>query len=94
MIDILLNKKLILDYHFNLSKNSILSRINQDRFYFSPIYEKRNTFSSSIRDYMTYDYYLKQPKSMCERKLNKILAKNARLINCSNRYSNHAIFRK
>ena len=38
----------------------------------------RITFSSSFRD-MTYDYYLKQPKSMCEIKLNQILAKIPRL---------------
>ena len=33
------------------------------------------TFSSSIRDYMTYNYYLKQPKPTCESRLNQILAK-------------------
>ena len=41
----------------------------------------RITFSTSLI-VMTYDYYLKQPKSMGEIKLNEISAKNLRLIVC------------
>ena len=54
----------------------------------------RTTFSSSIRDYMTHDYYIKQTMSMCENRLNQILAKNPKLINCLNRQSNHPLIRK
>ena len=39
-----------LDYFFNFSKISILSRINEDRCYFSHINEMCITFSGSFRD--------------------------------------------
>ena len=81
-------KKLNLDYFFNFSKNSIMSRINQDRYYFSHIYEKRITFSSFFRD-MTDDYYLKQTFSMCEVRLNQILPENPRLIYLLSRFSSN-----
>ena len=32
----------------------------------------RFTFSSSTTEYMTYDYYLKKTKSMCEIRLNQL----------------------
>ena len=51
------------------------------------------TFGSSIRD-MTHDYFLKQPKSMCELKLNKMSLENPRHIYCLNRHSNHLLIRK
>ena len=51
--------RLKLDCHFDFSKSSILSRISQVRYYFSHIYEMRIAFSSFIRDYMKYYYYLK-----------------------------------
>ena len=51
-----INTKLTLDYLFNFSKTSLLSRINQNWYYFSHFYERRITFSSSVRDYLTYDY--------------------------------------
>ena len=54
----------------------------------------RITFSGCIRDYVAFEYNLKQPKSMCEIRKNQILAKNPRFINCLNRYSNHPIIRK
>ena len=88
-----INTKLNLDYFFNFSINSILSGLNQDRYYFSHIYEMRTTFSSSFRD-MTYDYYLKQPLPMCEIRLNQILAKNPRLIYRLVRYSIYPNTRK
>ena len=72
----------------------ILSRINQHRYFFSHIYEMRITFSSSIRDYITSDYYLKQPESLCEIRMNQILAKNPRLIKCLNKQSNRPLIRK
>ena len=88
-----INTKPNLEYSFNFSRDSILSRINQDRYCFSFKCEMRITFSSSIRD-MTYDYYLNQLKSMCEIKLNEILAKNPQYINCLNEYSSLASIRK
>ena len=68
-----------LNYFSNFSKNLILSGINQNRYHFSHIYEKRTTFSSSFRD-LTKNHYLNQPMPMYEIKLNQILAKNRRLI--------------
>ena len=88
-----INKKHNLDYFLYFSKNLIFSRFNQDRIYFSQIYEKRITFSSSFRD-MTYDYYLKQTLPMCESKLNQILAKNPRLIYRINSCSSNPYTRK
>ena len=41
----------------------------------------RITFSRSIRD-TTSDYYLTQPKSMCEIKLIEILPKNPQIMKC------------
>ena len=43
---------------------------------------------------MAYDHYLKQPKLLCEILLNKILAKNLRLIDCLNRFSSSPFFRE
>ena len=82
-----------LDYTFISSKIFILSRLNRDRYLFSHIYEMRISISSSIRE-MTYDYYLKLPKSMCEIKVNRILAKTPKLINYLNSFSTHPLTRK
>ena len=71
----------------------ILSRFNQDWYYFSQFYEMRIGFINSIRD-MTYDYYLKQSKSMCEIKLNEIIAKNPKLINSFKKNTSHCLIRK
>ena len=62
------NPKSNLEYSFCFSKELILSRINQDRYYFPQIFELRISFISSIID-MTFDCYLEQSKSMCEIKL-------------------------
>ena len=50
----------------------------------------RFTFSSSYRD-MPTDYYLKQPISLCEIRLNQILAKSPRAIDRLNRNLNSSI---
>ena len=86
------NEKIILDYISNLSKNSILSRVIQDRYCFSEFFEMRVTFIGSFRD-ITYVYYLKQPLPLCEIKLNQILAKNWRLINRLYRYLSNPYIR-
>ena len=52
----------------------------------------RFSFISSSRK-MTYEYFAKQPMSMCEIKLNQIIARNPRLINCSNRIIHHPLIR-
>ena len=44
--------------------------------------------------YMTYKYYLKYPKSMCEIKLNEIIAKNPKPINCLKRNTCHPLIKK
>ena len=54
----------------------------------------RITFSNCIRHYRAYDHYIKQPKSMCENRLNQTLAKIPPVIKCLNRHSNRPIFRK
>ena len=79
-------------YSFYIPKKLTLSRINQDRYYFSQIIEMRIGIVSSIT-HMTYDYYLKQPKSMVKIKLNQISSRDAKLINCSNRNTCHPLFR-
>ena len=43
---------------------------------------------------MTYEHYLKKPKSMCEIKLNRFLANNPELITCFNRNTYHPLIRK
>ena len=71
----------------------MLTKINQDRYYFSQITGMRISFTSSF-SHMTYDYYLKQPKSMGEIKLNQISFRNPKLISCSNRNTCHPLIRK
>ena len=48
----------------------------------------------SDRRNMTYKYYLNQPISMCEIKINMIIAKNPQLINSLDRNKNHPLIRK
>ena len=43
---------------------------------------------------ITYKYYLLNPMSMLERRMNYIIAKNPKLINCLNRNKNHPLIRK
>ena len=74
-------------------KKSIMSEIDKKRHYFSRMIEMRISFISSIRN-VTHKYYLKQPKPMCEIKLNEIIAKNPKLINCLNRNICHPLIRK
>ena len=41
-----------------------------------------------------HECYLKQPKPMCETKLNEIIAKNPKLINCLKINTCHPLIRK
>ena len=43
---------------------------------------------------MTYKYYLNNPMSMLERRINYIIARNPQLINALNRNKNHPLIRK
>ena len=43
---------------------------------------------------ITYEYYMNNPRSMCERKINLKIAKNPKLINSLERSQNHPPFRK
>ena len=43
---------------------------------------------------MTYEYYINQPKSICERQINLIIAKNPHLKNSLNRNKNLSLIRK
>ena len=85
-----INTKANLLCFLNFSKKSTFSRINQDRYYFSPVFETGISFSSSFR-HMTYNYYLKQPMPMCEIRLNEISAKNLRHLYRLSTYSNNSI---
>ena len=60
-----LKPKINLESHFEISKTFLMSSIKKDRYYFPKIYEMRISFICHIRD-MTYEFYIKQPKSMCE----------------------------
>ena len=48
----------------------------------------------SCRCNMSYKYYINQPMSMLERRINMIIAKNPQLINLFNRNKNHPLLRK
>ena len=43
---------------------------------------------------MSYKYYINQPMSMLERRINFIIARNPRLINSLDRTKNHPLIRK
>ena len=43
---------------------------------------------------MAYEYYINQPTSMCERKINMNIARNPHLINSLDRNENHPLIRK
>ena len=43
---------------------------------------------------MTYKYYLTNPMSMLERRINYIISENPQLINAINRNKNHPLIRK
>ena len=43
---------------------------------------------------VTYEHYINQPMSMCERKTNMIIARNPQLINSLDRNKNHPLVRK
>ena len=43
---------------------------------------------------MSYKYYINQPMSMLERRINFIIARNPHLINSLNRNKNHPLIRK
>ena len=51
----------------------------------------RITFASSYR-HLTYDLHLKQPKPLCEIKLNQILLKNPQLTNGLDRFISYPFF--
>ena len=51
-----------------------------------------NTISD--RCYKTYENYINQPMSMCERRINMIIAKGNKLINSLDREKIHPFIRK
>ena len=48
----------------------------------------------SDRCNMTYEKYINQIMSMCQRKINMIIARNPQLINSIDRNKNHLLIRK
>ena len=53
-----------------------------------------NTITINITMNMTYEYYINQPMSMCERKINMTVARNPLLINSFDRNKNYPLIRK
>ena len=53
-----------------------------------------NNITINIKMNMTYGYYINQPMSMCERKINMNIARNPHLINSLDRNKNHPLIRK
>ena len=82
-----------LHYSFYILEKLVLSKFNQDRYYFSKIIGMRIIFVSSI-DQRTYEHYIKKPMPMGESKLNQIIFRNTNLINYSNRKICHPITKK
>ena len=72
--------------------NHIEDFINKG-YIFSHIGEM-NILIVNDRMFMTYDFYLKQPKSMLEWRLNEKLARNPNLINSLNRFHIHPLIQK
>ena len=77
---------------FFITEKPAFLKILQDQYY-SQVLELGNTFISSVKD-MTYEHYLEKPTSMCEIKLNKILAKDPNVMNCLYRITSHLLIRK
>ena len=72
--------------------HAIQDFINQG-YNFSHI-SKMNIITINIRMNVTYDYYINQSMSMCERKINMNIARNSQLINSLDRNKNHPLIRK
>ena len=53
-----------------------------------------NIITINTKMIMTYEYYMDQPMSMCEKKINKNIAKNPQLINSLDRNKNHPLIKK
>ena len=88
------------DYHQNTKminlKRYLLNHIEDfiNKCYtFSHIGEM-NILIVNDRMYMTYDFYLKQPKSMLEWRLHKKLGRNPNLINSLNRFHIQPLIQK
>ena len=82
-----------LHFSYCIPVKLILGIINKACDKFSHIPELNITSISDLRN-MTYDYYLQQPKSLLEWKLNAILAKNTELLKSLNRSQIHPLIRK
>ena len=53
-----------------------------------------NNITIKIKMNMIYEYYINQPMSMCERKINMHIARNPHLRNSLDRNKNHPLIRK
>ena len=98
------------DYNFIANKktkyfhNTDINNINRYLSYDIDCFKSRgykfydiNQMTISIisdRCNMTYEYYINQPMSMCERKINMNIARSAHLINSLDRIKNHPLIRK
>ena len=53
-----------------------------------------NIITINIKMIMTYEHYINQPMSMCERQTNMNFARNPKMINSLDRNINHPLIRK
>ena len=72
--------------------HAIQEFINQG-YKFSHISNMNNT-TINIKMNMTYEHYISQPVSMCERKINMNIARTLQLINSFDRNKNHPLIGK
>ena len=75
--------------HRPLTNSDFRDKTVKIRWKFPQILELRITFAS-CRKFMTYKYYIKQSKPVCEINLNQLLHENPELINCPNRFVTYA----
>ena len=85
------------NYFYNADISNIKKSLLYDIYYFTA---RGYTFCNinqltiktiSDRCNMTYENYINQPMSMCERKINMNIAKNPQLINSLDRHKNHPL---
>ena len=82
--------------------NTDIVNVNLYLLYFIDCYESRGLFNInqttiniiSDRCNMTYENYINQPMSMCERKINMNIARNPQMTNLWDRNKNHSRIRK
>ena len=87
-------------FKFQLIKSFLLQIEREQEYKFSQIGALRIvflTFPQNITTFpqnITYEYYLKQPKTICEQRLIQRKAKNPEMINSTNRHTFHPLIKQ